>query len=104
MDTMPLRWGHFRVLLVASMGQIIGAGLATLVGIILPMIQMLRHLELTSFQLGLVTCTSLIGITVGSLFFGRLSDKYGYLFSSVFVRLSCCWLRYWLILLRRFPD
>ena len=32
MDTMPLRWGHYRVLIVASMGQIIGAGLATLVG------------------------------------------------------------------------
>ena len=77
---MPLRWGHFRVLMIASMGQIIGAGLATLVGIILPMIQMLRHPELTSLQQGLIGCTSLIGITVGSLFFGRLSDKYGYLF------------------------
>ena len=80
MDTMPLRWGHFRVLIIASMGQVAGAGLATLVGIILPMIQMLRHPELTSLQQGLVAATSLIGITVGSLFFGRLSDKYGYLF------------------------
>ena len=26
MDTMPLRWGHFRVLIVASLGQITGAG------------------------------------------------------------------------------
>ncbi|MDD3037564.1 MFS transporter [Bacteroides sp.] len=80
MDTMSLRWGHFRVLIIASMGQIIGAGLATLVGIILPMIQMLRHPELTSLQQGLIGCTSLIGITIGSLIFGRLSDKYGYLF------------------------
>ncbi len=80
MDTMPLRWGHYRVLIVASMGQIIGAGLATLVGIILPMIQLLLHPELTSYQQGLVGCTSLIGITLGSLLFGRLSDKYGYLF------------------------
>lgn len=80
MDTMPLRWGHYRVLLVASMGQVIGAGLATLVGIILPMIQLLRHPELSSFQQGMIGCTSLIGITVGSLLFGRLSDKYGYLF------------------------
>lgn len=80
MDTMPLRWGHYRVLIVASMGQVIGAGLATLVGIILPMIQILRHPELTSLQQGLIGCTSLIGITIGSLLFGRLSDKHGYLF------------------------
>lgn len=60
MDTMPLRWGHYRVLLVASMGQVIGAGLATLVGIILPMIQLLRHPELSSFQQGMIGCTSLI--------------------------------------------
>lgn len=80
MDTMPLRWGHYRVLIVASMGQVIGAGLATLVGIILPMIQLLRHPELSSFQQGMIGCTSLIGITIGSLLFGRLSDKYGYLF------------------------
>lgn len=79
MDTMPLRWGHYWVLIVASMGQIVGAGLATLVGIIIPMIQIIRHPELTSLQQGLIGCTSLIGITIGSLLFGRLSDKYGYL-------------------------
>lgn len=80
MDTMPLRWGHFRVLIVTSLGQVIGAALATLVGIILPLIQILRHPELTSFQQGAICCTSLIGIMIGSLIFGRLSDKYGYLF------------------------
>lgn len=80
MDTMPLRWGHYWVLIVASMGQIVGAGLATLVGIIIPMIQIIRHPELTSLQQGLIGCTSLVGITFGSLLFGRLSDKYGYLF------------------------
>lgn len=80
MDTMPLRWGHYWVLIVASMGQVVGAGLATLVGIIIPMIQIIRHPELTSLQQGLIGCTSLIGITLGSLLFGRLSDKYGYLF------------------------
>lgn len=80
MDTMPLRWGHYWVLIVASMGQIVGAGLATLVGIIIPMIQIIRHPELTSLQQGLIGCTSLIGIIFGSLLFGRLSDKYGYLF------------------------
>lgn len=80
METMPLRWGHYRVLAIASLGQITGAGLATLVGIILPLMQLARHTELSSFAQGWVACTSLIGITIGSLFFGRLSDRYGYLF------------------------
>lgn len=80
MDTMPLRWGHYRVLIISSMGQIVGAGLATLIGIIIPMIQLVAHPALASWQQGLVGCTSLIGITIGSLLFGRLSDKYGYLF------------------------
>lgn len=80
MDTMPLRWGHFRVLIVASLGQITGAGLATLVGIVLPMIQLFRHPELSSLQQGLVAATSLVGITVGSVLFGRWSDRRGYLF------------------------
>ena len=80
METMPLRWGHIRVLAVASLGQITGAGLATLVGIILPMMQLARHSELGSFAQGLIASTSLVGITLGSLLFGRLSDRYGYLF------------------------
>lgn len=79
MDTMPLRWGHFRVLIVASLGQVIGAGLATLVGVVLPMIQIFRHPELTSFQQGAVACTSLVGIMIGSMLFGEWSDKKGYL-------------------------
>lgn len=79
MDTMPLRWGHFRVLIVASLGQVAGAGLATLVGIILPMIQIFRHPALSSFQQGAVACTSLVGIMIGSMLFGEWSDKKGYL-------------------------
>lgn len=80
MDTMPLRWRHFRVLVVASLGQVAGAGLATLVGIVLPMIQILRHPGLSSLAQGAVACTSLVGITVGSLLFGEWSDRRGYLF------------------------
>lgn len=79
MDTMPLRWGHFRVLIVASMGQVLGAGLATLVGIMLPMIQLFRHPELSSLAQGAVASTSLVGIMVGSMLFGEWSDRKGYL-------------------------
>lgn len=84
MDTMPLRWGHFRVLIVASLGQVTGAGLATLVGVILPMIQIIRHPQLSSLQQGAVAATSLVGIMIGSMLIGAWSDRRGYL---VFFRL-----------------
>lgn len=80
MDTMPLRWGHFRVLIVASLGQVTGAGLATLVGIILPMIQLVRHPVLSSAAQGAIACTSLVGIMIGSIWIGAWSDRRGYLF------------------------
>lgn len=79
MDTMPLRWGHFRVLIVASLGQVAGGGLATLIGIVIPMLQIVRHPELTSLQQGALACMSLVGITVGSVLFGAWSDRRGYL-------------------------
>lgn len=75
-----MRWGHFRVLIVASLGQITGAGLATLIGVILPMIQIVRHPELSSFQQGAVAATSLVGIMIGSAWIGEWSDRKGYLF------------------------
>lgn len=80
MDTMPLRWGHFRVLLVASLGQMTGASMATLIGIILPLMQLFLHPELSSGAQGAIGCTGLVGIMIGSLLFGRLSDEHGYLF------------------------
>ncbi len=80
METMPLRWGHYRVLVIASLGQVTGAGLSTLVGVVLPMIQLVRHPELGPLQQGAVAATSLVGITVGSLLFGAWSDRKGYLF------------------------
>lgn len=80
MDTMPLRRGHFRVLAVASLGQITGAGLATLVGIVLPMIQLVRQQALPSLAQGAIAAASLVGIMVGSILFGEWSDKRGYLF------------------------
>lgn len=80
MDVIPLRWGHIRILLVASIEQFLGGALAVLVGVIAPLIRMVHHPELTSWIQGLVFSSGLIGIMLGSLFFGRLSDKYGYLF------------------------
>ncbi len=77
---MPLRRANYRVLAMASLGQLLGSGLATLVGVIMPLLEIGRHPELTPFQQGLTGCVSLIGIMTGSLIFGRLTDRYGYLF------------------------
>ncbi len=79
MDDMPLRRGHYRVVAVASMGQLTGAALATLVGIVLPMLQIVRHPALGSLAQGLVACTSLVGIMLGAMVFGAWSDRKGYL-------------------------
>ena len=79
MATMPLRAGHFRVLAAASLGQAAGGGLSTLIGIILPMIQIVGHPQFSSFEQGLVACTSLVGIMLGSIIVGQWSDRKGYL-------------------------
>lgn len=80
MDTMPLRWGHIRILGVASVEQFLGGALAVLVGVIAPLIRILHYPGLSSWVQGIIFAAGLIGIMLGSLFFGRLSDRYGYLF------------------------
>lgn len=79
MDTMPLRWRHIAVLLIASAGQFFGGALAILVGVVAPLITITHHPELSSWLQGFIFSSGLIGIMVGSLFFGHFSDKYGYL-------------------------
>lgn len=79
MATMPLGWRHIRVVLVASLGQFIGQGLATLVGIVIPLMQLVHRPELSSAMQGILGCISLIGIMLGTVVIGRLSDRYGYL-------------------------
>lgn len=61
------------------MEQIIGAGLSTIVGIIIPLIQLTGHMDVSSFMQGLLGAAGLIGIASGSAVLGRLSDRYGYL-------------------------
>ncbi len=76
---MPLTARHYWIVFVTSLGQLIGTGVATLAGIIIPMLNILLHPELSSFMQGLLGCVDLIGIIFGSVIFGKLSDKYGYL-------------------------
>lgn len=80
MDTMPLRWGHIRILIIASAGQFFGGVLAILVGVIAPLIVITHHPALSSWMQGFIFASGLIGIMLGSLVFGHFSDKYGYLF------------------------
>lgn len=70
---------HLWVVFVASLGQLIGTAVATLAGVIIPMINILRHPELSTFMQGLIGAADLVGIMVGSVIFGRLIDRYGYL-------------------------
>ena len=79
MDSMPLRWGHLRVVAVASMGQLAGGALSTLVGVVLPLVQVLSNMHLSPSLQGLVASMSLVGIMVGSVIIGESSDKHGYL-------------------------
>lgn len=81
MDTMPLRWRHVWILLIASAGQFFGGVLAILVGVMAPLTAIVRTPGLPSWLQGVVFASGLIGIMFGSLFFGRFSDRYGYLFS-----------------------
>lgn len=67
------------IVFVASLGQLIGTALATVAGVIIPMINIMRHPELSSLMQGLIGAGDLIGIMIGSLIFGNLSDRYGYL-------------------------
>lgn len=79
MSDMPLTWRHIRIEAIASLGQLIGTALATIVGVIIPMINIMRHDSLDSAIQGILGSTSLIGIAVGAFVFGRLIDRFGYL-------------------------
>ena len=48
LDTMPLRFGHFRVLITTAMGQFLGAAVATLSGVLIPLLAIVQHHELDS--------------------------------------------------------
>ncbi len=80
MATMPLTWRHIRIVIIASMGQLIGQGLACLVGIVIPMVELLANPQLSAGMQGILGCTALVGRTIGAVIFGKLSDRYGYLF------------------------
>ena len=76
---LPMGWRQYRIVTVASLGQMIGTIVATIAGVIIPLLNILMHPELSPFMQGLIGSIDLIGICIGASIFGRLSDKYGYL-------------------------
>lgn len=70
---------HIYIVTVGSMEQIIGASLSTIVGIIIPMLNLLLHPELSATVQGVMGAAGLIGIAAGSAIIGPLSDRQGYL-------------------------
>lgn len=75
----PLNWRHWWITFVASLGQLIGTAVATIAGVIIPMLLIVDNNSLASSMQGLIGSADLIGIMFGSVVFGKLSDKYGYL-------------------------
>lgn len=75
----PMDARHIWIGAVASMEQLIGAGLSTLAGIIIPMLNLILHPELSPFMQGLAGAAGLIGIAIGSPLIGRIADRVGYL-------------------------
>ncbi|MBD5607691.1 MAG: sugar porter family MFS transporter [Desulfovibrio sp.] len=77
---MPVTWKHWYIAGVASMEQLIGAALSTIVGVIIPLILYIGQPVLSPFDQGLLGAAGLLGIAVGSMLMGALMDSWGYLF------------------------
>ena len=77
---MPLNGRHWYIAAVASLEQLIGTALSTVVGIMLPLISLLGTPRLSTLDQGLIGASSLVGIAIGSAIMGQLMDSIGYLF------------------------
>lgn len=79
MATMPFTGRHAWIVFVASLGQMIGTGVATLAGVIIPLLSIVNNHTLSSEMQGIIGAADLIGIALGSVVLGKLIDKYGYI-------------------------
>lgn len=70
---------HWYLLCVASLEQLIGTALSTVVGVMLPLILLLGTPRINAFDQGVLGASSLVGIATGSLIIGKLMDSMGYL-------------------------
>lgn len=77
---LPLGMRDWYIFLVASLEQLIGAALSTIVGIMIPLMLLLGKPPLTALEQGLLGAAGLTGIAAGSFLIGKLMDIMGYLF------------------------
>ncbi len=78
---LPMGKSQWRVWAISSLEQLIGAALSTLVGIIIPMMQLMHTADshLSSFVQGVIGAIGLLGIALGSPIIGHITDSKGYL-------------------------
>lgn len=76
---LKLGWRHFWIASVTGLGQLVGTAVATIAGIIIPLLNIIARPELSGMMQGLIGAADLMGIMVGSVVFGKLSDRFGYL-------------------------
>lgn len=69
----------YAIVAVSSMEQLIGGALSTVIGVMLPMIQLVLHPALPSWLQGIVGAMGLVGIGIGSMTIGAIIDRKGYL-------------------------
>lgn len=77
---LPFGRRHVYYLAVSSMEQLIGSAVAAVIGVMVPMIVLVGTPHLSSVMQGVAAAVSLVGIALGSMVMGRLSDRFGYLF------------------------
>lgn len=75
----PFSWRHAWIVAVASLGQMLGTLVATVVSVIIPMIQIVARPELASWQQGVIGAADLVGIALGAGVLGKITNRYGYL-------------------------
>lgn len=64
------------ILISSSMGQILGAALSAVVGVVLPLLQMNPDTSVSSAELSCVGASALLGITAGSALIGKVSTRF----------------------------
>lgn len=67
------------IVAISSMEQLIGGALSTVIGVMLPMMQLVIHPELPSWLQGIVGAMGLVGIGIGGMAIGSIIDRKGYL-------------------------
>lgn len=79
LSQMPMNGRHWYLLCIASLEQLIGTALSTVVGVMLPLILLMGTPRINAFDQGILGASSLVGIAVGSMIIGKLMDSMGYL-------------------------